>query len=305
MRASRQWLKLFTTTSREATSGVACRLQLIHDSGIHTAAQFNSKIFNHDGSGKHLWCSDPLKDFGFDDPKTGFFAENVAVELNDKGDTYTIKSASNEGNLINLKVKRQSPGFQAGKDGTSYYGTDPKSPWGSMFHRFWPRCAVEGTMQTSSKTYNLKGRGVYIKALQGMKPHHAAAKWNFVYFNTPTYSALLMEFTTPPSYGRTTVSVGGIAKDGALLYAGPTKATHTSSSQDADIDWPEPKAILMQWEGKDTDGKECVIKLQDDLPPRIDRVDVLEHIPGFIKTIMGSVSGARPHIYQVCICLPC
>jgi Svf1-like C-terminal lipocalin-like domain/Svf1-like N-terminal lipocalin domain len=272
---------------------------LIHDRGIHTTTQFQTKIFDHDGAGKHLFCSDPLQDYGFDERQTGFFAENVALELNQEGDTYTIKSAANEGCLVNLKVKRQAPGFQLGKDGTSYYGTDSANPWGSMHHRFWPRCTVEGTMQTSSKTYNMKGRGLYIKALQGMKPHHAAAKWNFVYFTTPTYTAVLMEFTTPSSYGRTVVSLGGIARDGALLYAGPTTMQHTSSAQDTEIDWPEPKAISAEWKGKDTDGKDCDITLEGDLPTKTDRVDVLSHIPGFIKSIVGGVVGTRPYIYQV------
>ena len=145
----------------------------------------------------------------------------------------------------------------------------------------------------------MKGRALYSKALLGMKPHHGAAKWNFVNFQTPTYSAVLMEFTTPPSYGRTTVSLGGIAKDGAILYAGPASATHTSVSKDSEVDWPEPTGILMEWKGKDPEGKDVDIKLQGALSTRTDRVDVLEHIPGFIKSIMGSVSGARPYIYQV------
>jgi hypothetical protein len=240
-----------------------------------------------------------LKDYGFDEAKTGFFAENVAVELSKDGDSYTIKSAANEGCLVNLKVKRNAPGFQIGKNGTSYFGTDPANPWGSLYHRFWLRCTVEGTMQTATKTYNMKGRANFIKALQGMKPHHAAAKWNFVNFNTPTYSAVLMEYTTPASYGRTTVSVGGIAKDGAILYAGPTTAKHTAIAQDSEIDWPEPKAILLEWKGKDTDNEDCTVTLEGNLPPRSDRVDVLHHIPGFIKTIVGGVVGTRPYIYQV------
>jgi hypothetical protein len=246
-----------------------------------------------------LWCSDPLTDFGFDEEKTNFFAENVAVEINKEGDTYTIKSAANEGCLVNLKIKRLAPGFQIGKDGTSYYGTDPANPWGSMYHRFWARCSAEGTMQTSSKTYNFKGKCMFIKALQGMKPHHAAAKWNFINIQTPTYSAALMEFTTPASYGRTKVTVGGIVKDGAILYAGPASVEHTSSSQDSEIDWPEPKAILANWRGKDTDNESCVVKLEGNLPTKTDRVDVLSHIPGFVKTIVGGVVGTRPYIYQV------
>ena len=283
--------------------GVTALAQIIYSNvaGVHTTAQFNTKILNHDGEGKHQWCAEPLHNYGFDDAKTGFIADSVAVQLSAEGDTYTIKSAANEGCLVNLTVKRTAPGFQAGKDGTSYYGTDPAKPWGTMFHRFWPRCTVTGTVKTEKKNYDFKGRALFIKALQGMKPHHAAAKWNFVYFNTSTYSAVLMEFTTPPSYARTSVSVGGIAKDGELIYAGPTTIRHLKSTTDAEISWPEPKAIELHWNGPAASGSGTVdVSLQGDLPERTDRVDVLSHIPGFVKTIVGGVVGTKPYIYQVC-----
>jgi hypothetical protein len=102
-----------------------------------------------------------------------FGADNLTLTLNGAGDAYTIKSAVNEDSLVNLTFARTSPGFVVGKDGTSYFGTDPKNPWGSMFHAFWPRCKVEGTITTKEKTYDLNGRGLFIHALQGMKPHHA------------------------------------------------------------------------------------------------------------------------------------
>lgn len=302
-----KWVNLDHTNVETAVfyfmtdEGVTALAQIIYSNvaGVHTTAQFNSKIFNHDGPGRHLWCSDPLHNYGFDDAGTGFLSDNVAVQLSADGDTFTIKSASNEGCLVNLTVKRVAPAFQVGKDGTSYYGTDPAKPWGTMFHRFWPRCDVTGTMKTEKKTYDFKGRGLYIKAIQGMKPHHAAAKWNFISFNTPTYSASVMEFTTPASYGRTTVSLGGIAKDGELIYAGPTTVQHTKSDTDAEISWPEPKAIEVHWNGTGVSGKAVDASLKGDLPQRIDRVDVLSHIPGFVKTIVGGVVGTKPYIYQV------
>ncbi|RMZ88978.1 hypothetical protein DV736_g3793, partial [Chaetothyriales sp. CBS 134916] len=280
--------------------GYTALAQIIYSSvaGVHTTAQFTSKIFDHSGPDQHLWCSDPLYNFGFDDNKTNFYADNVALELSPSGDSYTIKSAANDGCLVNLTVKREAPGFQAGKDGTSYFGTDPEQPWGSMFHSFWPRCSVTGVIKTETKDYNMKGKALFVKALQGMKPHHAAAKWNFVDFATPTYSAVLMEFTTPPSYGNTTVSIGSIAKDGELLYAGPTSAKHLDSKPDPECSWPEPTRVLFEWKGLDKDGNDFSASIQGHLPKRTDRVDVLSHIPGFIKTIVGGVSGARPFIYQ-------
>jgi len=279
--------------------GTVSMAQVIYSNvgGIHTTCQFNSKIFDYDGPGKHLWCSDPLSDYGFDEAQTGFFAENVALELNEAGDTYTIKSAVNEKCIVNLTVTRKSPGFQVGEDGTSYYGTDPAKPWGAMRHAFWPRCAVTGTMQTPSKVYKIDGRALHSYALQGAKPHHLAARWNFVDFQSPNYSAVLMEYTTPQSYGKTVVGIGGIVKDDEIVCAGLCTAKHLSSNQESENDWPEPRTISWEWKGE-KDGKPVTGEIKGDLPVRSDRVDVLAHLPGFVKSFISGATGLRPHIFQ-------
>ena len=127
-----------------------------------------------------------------------------------------------------------------------------------------------------------------------------AARWNFVNFQTPTYTAVMMEFTTPPSYGSTVVNVGGIVKDGEIVYAGVTNsATHTETAQDQDSDWPEPKSIKWVWDGKSQDDKAVHAEVDGALGRRLDRIDVMAEVPGFIKTIAGSVAGTRPYIFQV------
>ena len=102
-----------------------------------------------------------------------FHADGCAVTLNPAGDSYTVKSVVNEESIVNLTVTRTTPGFQVGKDGTSYFGTDLSKPWGSMRHAFWPRCRVEGSIITKAGTIDFGGRGFFAHALQGMKPHHA------------------------------------------------------------------------------------------------------------------------------------
>jgi len=127
-----------------------------------------------------------------------------------------------------------------------------------------------------------------------------AARWNFVNFQSPTYSAVIMEYTTPPSYGSTVVNVGGIVKDGEIIYAGATNSvTHTESVKDSENDWPEPKSIKCVWDGKAKDDKDVHAELEGSLGKRLDRVDVMAEVPGFIKAIAGSVAGTRPYIYQV------
>ena len=228
-----------------------------------------------------------------------FYADGLSVSLNEAGDEYTIKAARNESALVDLAFKRVTPGFQVGKNGTTYYGTDPTQPWGEMRHRFWPRCTVTGTIITPEKEYDCKGRGLFIHAIQGMKPHHAAAKWNFVTFQTPTYSAIMMEFITPPSYASTCVNVGGIAKDGQIMFAGATNTVkYTESKEDPETLWSEPSTAEFKWEGKSKDGHASAV-LSGALGARKDRVDVLSHIPGIIKSLVGGVVGTKPYIYQV------
>src|SRR4051794_38306403 len=113
-----------------------------------------------------------------------------------------------------------------------------------------------------------------------------AARWNFVNFQSPNYAAIMMEYTTPPSYGSTVVNVGGIATDTEILTAGcSNSATHTVIKDDPENDWPEPGAVRFLWGGKSKDGKEVSATLEGPLGERVDRVDVMAEVPGFVKKI--------------------
>ncbi len=142
-------------------------------SGMRTTCQFNTKIFYPDGQTPPLWSSDPLDSYGFDDKKLSFYADGCAVTLSEDGTSYLVKSVTNEASIVNLTITRTAPGFHVGQDGKSYFGTDPQNPWGSMRHAFWPRCKVDGSIITKAGEVNFQGRGFFVHALQGMKPHHA------------------------------------------------------------------------------------------------------------------------------------
>jgi hypothetical protein len=109
-----------------------------------------------------------------------------------------------------------------------------------------------------------------------------------------------MEFTTPQSYASTTVRVGGIVTEGKLLWAGTTglDIKHTETRQDAENDWPEPASIACHWEGKTEDGKDISADLSGSIGSRLDRVDVMAEVPGFVKTIVATAAGTKPYIYQ-------
>ena len=207
----------------------------------------------------------------------------------------------NEGSIVNIKITQVAPGFQVGTDGTTFFGPDPQAPWGSMRHAFWPRNKCEGSIVTKDGPVNFNGNGLFIYALQGMKPHHAAAKWKFADFQGPKYSAVMMEFTTPPSYGSTVVTVGGLVKDGEIITAGSScTASHQKVKEDPENEWPEPEEVSFEWKGKDKNGKDVEALLAGSLNDKIDRIDVMFHVPGFVKKIVAGAAGTKPYIYQVC-----
>lgn len=169
-----------------------------------------------------------------------------------------------------------------------------------MRHAFWPRCHVEGSIITKEGEINCRGQGIFIHALQGMKPHHAAARWNYATFQSPTYSAVMMEYTTPISYGSTVVNVGGVAKNGEIICGGAANSVqHAQIKNDPDNAWPEPGAARFLWSGRTQDGKNVDAEVEGSLGDRLDKIDVLANIPGILKSLVGGVVGTKPFIYQV------
>jgi len=129
----------------------------------------------------------------------------------------------------------------------------------------------------------------------------AAAKWNFANFQSPNYSAILMQYTTPPSYGETVVAVGAVIKNDQILFAGAspdTKVEHTAVKGDPENDWPEPSAAMFTWQGKTSDGKDAKAQLGGELGARSDRMDVMGEVPKFVKQIVAGAAGTKPYIYQ-------
>lgn len=127
-----------------------------------------------------------------------------------------------------------------------------------------------------------------------------AGKWNFANFQSPTYSTILMNYKTPPSYGQSQVTVGCVVKEGRVLFTGAspgTKVEHTEVKGDPENDWPEPGAVKFTWRGKTRDGKECTALLEGKLQ-RSDKVDVMGEVPKFVKQIVAGAAGTKPYIYQ-------
>jgi Svf1-like C-terminal lipocalin-like domain len=142
---------------------------------------------------------------------------------------------------------------------------------------------------------------MFVHAVQGMKPHHAVCRWNFGNFQGKTVSAVMMEFTTPPSYGSQVVNVGAIVSEDGSVFAAMVEnaAIHTTVKRDEETGWDEPTSLELSWLGQTKDGVEVAATTESGLEDRVERVDVLAEIPAVIKAFIAGIAGTRPFIYQV------
>ncbi|KAK6204886.1 oxidative stress survival, Svf1-like protein [Scheffersomyces amazonensis] len=282
--------------------------QVIHSNvmGVHTTAQFTFRLFNTKDEKEVIWSSTKLDNFEY--KGSNFYADNLSIEFISDSEV-EIKSSVNPESIVDFKITRAVPGVIFGKDGSTLYGEDKENPWGSMRHLFWPRSNVVGTVKSSSEDteqvlYDINGYSMFVMALQGMKPHHAAKAWNFMNFHSSNYSAVTMEFTTPPSYANTKVNIGIISSKDKILFATVGNHVIHKDSEVDEIGWSVPKSIEFNYvesnEEDEDEDEDIVASVKGNLSTLVERVDVMAEIPQFVKNIVSGVAGTKPYIYQYC-----
>jgi len=295
-----------------ADNGYLALLQVIYSNvmGVNITLQFVCKIFRPDGS--IVWSTTQLVDHGFSEDRLEIYATDLLVsyEKNEEtgAESFVVKSIADKEVAVDLKVTREGPGVKVGNS-KSLFGTDKAAPWGFIRHVFWPRSTVSGNIVLSggagSEKVDLAGKALFVMACQGMKPHHAAARWNFVTFHGPKHSAVMMEFTTPPSYGSSVANVSAVVTSDTIVYAGARGVSkHTSSKDDPEKNWPEPTAMDFDFTEEEVNGKKVSAKISAVWSKRLDRVDVMAEVPEFVKKIISGAAGTRPFIYQFSEKLP-
>jgi len=261
-------------------------------------------------------------------------------------DCYAIEGNYDANTQVSLKFKRAegAPGWKLGmgpKGGMTYFGAeksgtskDKETPDGAagtdgyVVHRFWPRCHVSGIVRMGNEVLSLDSgsRGIFIHAIQGMRPNLVACRWNFGYFNSSDekegVSLVMMEFTTTSSYGNQVVNIGSVVVDDRLVaVAAEGTSKHLDTEPvDSDTSYPAPGKIEWNW-GKSRcllpsmgDAKNNTVEASIllDMSPKepaaagqprkfsglIEKVDVLAQIPYLVKKVISYVAGTKPYIYQ-------
>ncbi|KAG7089603.1 hypothetical protein E1B28_011269 [Marasmius oreades] len=334
--------QVFYTIANDGTS-ITC--QLIHSSvGMwYPTIQFVCKIYNP--KTKELtWKSVNVNNFvcpppGRDRRSTKadeFSFTHKSTPGSDHPESYTISANPTPDLQISLEISRPAkiPGFKVGKGdqgGYSYFGADPKNADGYVIHRFWPRYKASGLVVMNGKALSVDGTGMFIHAIQGMRPNLVAASWNFAYFDSDELggtSAIQMEFTTTDAYGLKGAGSGGVVVNvGSLVVRGKlvaltaetkgpnvakgdesrlkSRATHLKPIHDPDTGYNKPCEILYEWTGPsfspETPGiyrASTIVDIGSEDKGLIEKVDVLAEIPYVLKMAVNYVAGTKPYIYQ-------
>ena len=255
-------------------------------------------------------------------------------------ESYSILGRFGDDFQVSVDIKRPSaiPGFKIGKGpkgGFSYFGRNVEKPKGYVVHRFWPRFHSSGIVVNNSRATSFTGPGMFVHAIQGMRPNLVASSWNFAHFQSDEHggvSAIQMELTTIDTYGKkgegsgkVVVNVGSLVVGGKLAavtaetkWPGEpvadkppvlSRAVHHDKSLDSFTGYDVPSTITFHWAGPSVvagvEGNlSADLSVEVGKPGKeiglIEKVDVLAEIPGFVKAVVNYVAGAKPYIYQVC-----
>jgi hypothetical protein len=264
---------------------------------------------------------------------------------------YVIQGKYDDEVQISLVYEALTPGWKLGagpRGGMTYFGALKDAATGAKgdapdvsggadgyaIHRFWPRCAVSGIMRIGTDVVDLdQARGVFIHAIQGLRPNVLAAKWNFANFQSPAaggegVSLTMMEFTTTPAYGSKKVNIGSVVVGDKLVAvtAGGdgvvrgSVAEHVDALVDVETGYAAPGAIKYLWEGAKLGGEGDTVKFSGEGKVKaelelklltskagepyatrglVEKVDVLGQIPYLVKKFVNYAAGTKPYIYTV------
>ncbi|KIY44048.1 oxidative stress survival, Svf1-like protein [Fistulina hepatica ATCC 64428] len=331
--------------SAEDRTSIMC--EVIHSAvGMwYPQIQFTCRIFNEEKK-ISIWKSVNITNFlcpppGLDKRSSKgdqFSITHKSSPGSEFPESYTISANLGTDVQVFLELARPAaiPGFKIGKGpdgGYSYFGADPAYRDGYVTHRFWPRYNASGHLILNGQAQAVKGPGMFIHAIQGMRPNLVACRWNFADFQSDEeggVSCIQMEFTTQDNYGekgfgsgQVSVNVGSMVVGGKLAtvtaetkyhnqpYAEDasvvSRAIHAKQKFDPDTGYPAPGEIIFEWAGPSLiPGESGVYRgvIVGDMGPcdkphgLVEKVDVLAEIPYVVKMAVNYVAGTKPYIYQ-------
>jgi hypothetical protein len=212
-------------------------------------------------------------------------AENMSITLNPECNKYTVNLTHSTELIVSFEFERVDRGFKIG-EGKTYFGQDKST--GFVEHKFWPKGNVKGNIIVDGRAFDVTGVGLFVHAIQGMRPHLIASRWNFVSFQSDDASLSMCEFETTPYYGSKKVNQGSLTVANKLVGVSvKNKAQFLETMLDPDTQYNIPTKIKYTWEGTTLETNENFsVSLNIKLDVLMDKIDVLNEIPYFLKKIV-------------------
>jgi hypothetical protein len=239
-------------------------------------------------------CSN--SDYKLSDNRLSVECRPISIQLNDTADTYKIRFHQDT-QQIDLTVTVEDRGYTLGK-GRIYYGKGDDAPY--LAHRWWPRCTVKGVAILDGQMRTLDGRGTFIHAFAGMKPHTSASSTNLVLFHSPRVTLSLMEFTPPCHFNEENLLQGSIVLDGALLAVTvKNKVELLDEEVDVKSDYKIPKRVRIHWSGHtiEENSRKIDVTTEASLTVLVGCIDILEQLPWLVRRLIQALV-AKPYVYQ-------
>lgn len=313
----------------DLTSGRCGFVQLLYSSvmgGIYKGFQLNFKSFRYqeskDGEEKETEA-DVWESFKLEEIK-----EFSKLKVHSPYVTFALKKALDDSVISKLEIKVDLPtnhsttglkidllvdiyrGIFINPDGCSYYLDKPLTKEEMnrqrdticskkmIRHLLVPRIQCRGSINyISSKDEPVKFQldkapGAYIDAVQGLAPHKAANRWNFLCFQSMTRSLLCMEFTTTEEYDRKTVTIWCSSRNNEIEAIGSSvdgeHVQFKATSEDAKTGYKYPTQISFP-----TGFMEQHLRL-------VNRYDIIGELPSIVKRLVENIAHIKPYIYQYC-----
>ncbi|CAH1757414.1 15221_t:CDS:2 [Entrophospora sp. SA101] len=248
-------------------------VQMIHSNiGLwYPTIQFTARFF---GEGINTFKSVNMSNFKLSEDRCSASADNMSIELNPEHNKYKVSLQHEQELIVSFEFERVDRGYKIG-EGKTYFGVDRSS--GFVEHKFWPKGIVNGTFVVDGRKFDVSGTGLFVHAIQGMRPHLIASKWNFINFQSDISSLSMCEFEATPYYGGVKVNQGSLMLNDKLIGVSiDNKAEFVETELDLDTGYNIPKKINYVWEGRTLEGGEDYTVTIEIMPTILmDKIDVL------------------------------
>ncbi|KAI9591758.1 oxidative stress survival, Svf1-like protein [Syncephalis fuscata] len=239
-------------------------------------------------------CSN--SDYKLSEDRLSVDCRPISIHLNDARDTYQIR-LNQDKDQVELTITIEDRGYTLG-NGRTYFGKGVDAPY--LSHRWWPRCTTKGVAVLDGQARTLDGRGSFIHAFSGMKPHTMASATNLAIFQSNRVTLSLMEFTPPRQFNEDNFLQGSIVLDGALLAVTVKNTVELlQEEQDSESGYPVPQRVRIQWRGHTIEetSREVDVTVETPLAVLIGRIDVLGQLPWLVRRLVQALV-AKPFVYQ-------